>query len=59
MWKAGIKTAAQVKINAETLNSYTDERRSYAPDFTDVGYYTIVVTTQSQNTYRIILYVED
>lgn len=59
MWKAGIKTVAQVKINAETLTAYTDEARSYSPEFTNKGYYTVVVTTQSQNTYRIILYVEN
>lgn len=59
MWKTGIKTVSQVKIGAETLTSYTDEKKSYAPEFTNVGYYTVVVTTQSQNTYRIILYVED
>ena len=59
MWKTGIKTVAQVKINASTLTAYTDTAKSYTPDFTDVGYYTVVVTTQSQNTYRIILYVEN
>lgn len=59
MWKSGIKTVAQVKINAQTLTSYTDEAKSYAPEFTEAGYYTIVITTQAQDTYRIILYVEN
>lgn len=58
MWKSGIKTAAQVKINAQTLTSYTDKAQSYDPEFTETGYYTLVITTQAQDTYRIILYVE-
>ena len=59
MWKSGIKTVAQVKINAQTLTSYTDEARSFTPEFTETGYYTLVITTQAQDTYRIILYVEN
>ena len=59
LWKSGIKTVAQVKINAQTLTSYTDEAKSYTPEFTEAGYYTIVITTQAQDTYRIILYVEN
>ena len=59
MWKPGIKTVAQVKINAETLTSYTEEAKSYELGFDENGYYTVVITTQSQDTYRVILYVED
>ncbi|MBO5035883.1 MAG: hypothetical protein J6D42_02230 [Clostridia bacterium] len=59
MWKTGIKTVAQVKINAETLTSYTEEAKSYELGFDENGYYTVVITTQSQDTYRVILYVED
>lgn len=59
MWKSGIKTPAQVKINAQTLTSYTDKAQSYKPEFAETGYYTLVITTQSQDTYRIILYVEN
>ncbi|MBO5299558.1 MAG: hypothetical protein J6B51_05700, partial [Clostridia bacterium] len=59
MWKTGIKTVAQVKIPAETLTSYTEEAKSYELGFDENGYYTVVITTQSQDTYRVILYVED
>ena len=58
-WKTGIKTVAQVKINAQTITSYTDVSQVFEPDFSEAGYYTVVITTQAQDTYRIIVYVED
>ena len=58
-WKTGIKTVAQVKVNAQTITSYTDVSQVFEPDFSEAGYYTVVITTQAQDTYRIIVYVED
>lgn len=58
-WKTGIKTVAQMKTNSQSITSYTDEAKSYSVVLNESGYYTIVITTQSQDNYRIILYVED
>lgn len=55
-WVKGIRTAAQMKIGANELDGFTGE--GALPFAGESGYYTILVTTQSHDNYRIIVYIK-
>ena len=55
-WSTGILTAAQMKIHATQLEPAEDEIA--LPFAGQSGYYTILVTTQSHDQYRINVYIQ-
>ena len=52
----GIRTAAQMKIGANELE--TVDGNVVLPFAGESGYYTILVTTQSHDNYRVVIYVK-
>ena len=60
VYKPGIKTAAQMKTGSTPLTQgYTDAKENILTlDFNESGYYSFLVTTQSNETFRFLLYVE-
>ena len=52
----GIRTAAQMKIGANELE--TVDGNVVLPFAGKSGYYTILVTTQSHDNYRVVIYVK-
>lgn len=55
-WVKGIRTAAQMKIGANDLDGFSGEEAM--PFAGESGYYTILVTTQSHDNYRVVVYIK-
>ena len=55
-WMQGIRTAAQMKIHATSLEDSNGEAE--LPFAGESGYFTVLVTTQSHDAYRIIIYIK-
>ncbi len=55
-YKNGIKTVAQMKIGSSPLTLQNDE--VYLPFAGVSGYYTLLVTTQNHDSYRVTVYVK-
>ncbi|MBQ8626972.1 MAG: hypothetical protein IJ419_12485 [Agathobacter sp.] len=59
-WRKGLKSLGQMKNNANVLTGYTEEiEKEMTLELTDAGYYTILITTQGRDTYRLVIYVEE
>lgn len=60
VYKPGIKSIGQMKIGSTSLTQgYTDAKENTLTlDFSESGYYSFLVTTQSNETFRFVLYVE-
>lgn len=59
-WRKGLKSLGQMKNNANTLSDYTEAtEKEMTLELTEAGYYTILLTTQGRDTYRIVIYVEE
>lgn len=60
VYKPGIKTVGQMKTGSTYVTQgYTEEKENtFALDFNESGYYSFLVTTQSNETFRFVLYVE-
>ncbi len=57
VWRKGIKTVGQMKIGSTDLLRNETQMVPVALPFTESGYYTICIRTQSRDEYRIIVYV--
>ena len=59
-WRKGLKSLGQMKNNANILTEYTDEvEKEMTLELTEAGYYTILLTTQGRDMYRLVIYVEE
>ncbi len=60
VYKPGIKTAGQMKTGSTPVTQgYTDKKENTTTlDFKESGYYSFLVTTQSNETFRFVLYVQ-
>ena len=59
-WRKGLKSLGQMKNNANILTGYTEETEKHMTlELTEAGYYTILLTTQGRDTYRLVIYVEE
>ncbi len=60
VYKPGIKSIGQMKTGSTPVTQgYTDAKENTVTlDFNESGYYSFLVTTQSNETYRFVLYVE-
>ena len=60
VYKPGIKTAAQMKTGSTPVTQgYIDAKENTITlELNESGYYSFLVTTQSNETYRFVLYVE-
>lgn len=59
-WRKGLKSLGQMKNNANILTGYTEETEKHMTlELTETGYYTILLTTQGRDTYRLVIYVEE
>lgn len=60
VYKPGIKSIGQMKTGSiPVTQGYTDAKENTVTlDFNESGYYSFLVTTQSNETYRFVLYVE-
>ena len=56
VWKKGIKTVAQMKIGATEIELTEDS--ATLPFSAQKGYYTLCITTQDHDQYRVIIYVK-
>lgn len=56
VWKKGIKTVAQMKIGVAEIELTEDS--ATLPFSGQPGYYTICVTTQDHDQYRVVIYVK-
>ncbi len=60
VYMPGIRTAAQLKNGAEEVTPITDSKQStYTLNLEEAGYYTFLLTTQSHQSFRFVLYVEE
>jgi len=55
-WMQGIRTSAQMKTYANALETVDGE--VILPFAGESGYYTVLVTTQSRDNYRITIYIK-
>lgn len=60
VYKPGIKSVGQMKTGSTPVTQgYTDAKENtFTLDFSESGYYSFLVTTQSNETYRFVLYAE-
>ncbi|MBQ3007444.1 MAG: hypothetical protein IJD78_07785 [Clostridia bacterium] len=60
VYKPGIKSIGQMKTGSTPVTQgYTDAKENtFTLDFSESGYYSFLVTTQSNETYRFVLYAE-
>ncbi len=60
VYKPGIKSIGQMKIGSTPVTQgYTDAKENtFTLDFSESGYYSFLVTTQSNETFRFVLYAE-
>ncbi len=59
-WRKGLKSLGQMKNNVSVLTEYTEEtQKDMNLELTEAGYYTILITTQGRDMYRLVIYVEE